>query len=130
VEVTDDDIDEGERMDTLDSAFPPPPFAPTDLLRPICSWSNMAREMRVTGVDFDEHWYSSIMEEVAYFYEWHGLTRATVLVVIDDKSIVCVEAREFDDQLVSDIELLLILEEIATVSCLPININCDRPHLH
>ncbi len=116
--------------DTADNPFPPQPFAQTGLLIPICSWSDMAQEMLVTGIEFDEHWYSCVMEEVAYFYKWHGKVRATVLVVFNTDAIVYVEARQFDDQLVPEIEHLLIVNEISEISPLPIKLDVCSHQFH
>lgn len=116
--------------DTADNPFPQPPFAKTELLRPICAWSDMVDEMVITGVDFDEHWYSCVMEGVAYFYRWHGSMRATVLVVFNTYAIVYVEARQFDDQLVPEVEHLLIVDAISEISPLPIKLDLANHQFH
>jgi hypothetical protein len=116
--------------DTADNPFPSPPFAQTELLSPICAWSDMVDEMLATGIDFDEHWYSCVMDQVAYFYRWNGSMRATVLVVFNTEAIVYIEARRFDDQLVPEGERLLIVDEISEISHLPIKLDNENHQFH
>jgi hypothetical protein len=103
-----------------DVDYPAPPFPRTSFLRPISSWAAMIEETKKTGVIFDEFWYSSVLEGVAYFYEWQGTSRATVLVVVDLDEVSYIEARGWCDEPVSEVEMIMIIDEIASVSLLPI----------
>ncbi len=119
-----------QRSDIAENPFPPPPFAKASLLRPIRSWSEMVREMQITGVDFDEHWYSCVMDEIAYFYQWHGTVRATVLVIFNADKILHIESRQFDDQLVPEFEHLLIIDEISAILGSKPYPETNTPQLH
>jgi hypothetical protein len=72
----------------------------------------MFHEKQVTGVEFDEFWYESVEEGVAYFFSWLGNPRSTVLVVWNDKEPTYIECRKVGDQLASEIEAASIHAEI------------------
>jgi hypothetical protein len=78
--------------------FPPPPIPGNDLLIPITSWEAMYADTQVTGVVFEQFWYDSVQEGVAYFFRWQGEPRATVLIVWTDEGLTHIESRTFDDQ--------------------------------
>jgi hypothetical protein len=81
--------------------FPPPPIKGGRVLVPIRSWPEMYREMAVTGVEFDAHWYECVEDEVAYFFRWMGEPRSTVLVVWDDRGLTHVACRTLGDRLLT-----------------------------
>ena len=57
--------------------FPPPPIPGNELLIPITSWEAMYAETRVTGVEFEQFWFDSVQDGVAYFFSWLGDPRAS-----------------------------------------------------
>ncbi|MBP5996713.1 MAG: hypothetical protein KAX99_00820 [Azonexus sp.] len=73
--------------------FPPPPIPGDELLIPITSWEAMYAETQVTGVDFEQFWFDSVEDEVAYFFRWAGEPRSTVLVVWTDDGPTHIECR-------------------------------------
>lgn len=95
-----------------EAVFPPPPVAASKLLVPITSWPEMFREETTTGVEFDEFWYESIEQDVAYFFRWLGEPRATVLVVWDNEGFTHVECRKIGDLLLSTTESMPIITEL------------------
>lgn len=84
--------------------FPPAPVEGNAHLVPIRTWAEMFRETQITGVEFEEFWYESVEEGVAYFFSWLGKPRCTVLVVWDETEPTCIECRKVGDQLVTEIE--------------------------
>ncbi|MDZ4157720.1 MAG: hypothetical protein U1E09_14290 [Methylococcales bacterium] len=84
--------------------FPPAPVEGSAHIAPIRSWAEMFQETQITGVEFEEFWYESVEEGVAYFFSWLGNPRCTVLVVWDEKEPTCIECRKVGDQLVTEIE--------------------------
>lgn len=112
-----------------DVGYPAPPFPQTLCLRPISSWAAMVEEMSTTGVVFDEFWYSSVLDGVAYFFEWRGVARATVLVVYCSDEVSHIEARGWCDVLVSELEMIMIVDEISSVSSRPIRLPRRRTKL-
>jgi hypothetical protein len=65
----------------------------------------MYAETQVTGVDFEQFWFESVMDGVAYFFRWEGDLRSTVLVVWTDEGPTHIEARTFGDEPVVGTEL-------------------------
>jgi len=94
------------------AAFPPSPVVASELLVPITSWAAMFRETELTGVEFDEFWYGSVEDGVAYFFGWVGEPRSTVLVVWNDDEPTHIECRKSGDLLVTGAELEPILTEV------------------
>ena len=92
--------------------FPPPPIEGNERLVPIRSWAEMFFEMQVTNVEFNEFWYESVEEGVAYFFSWFGSPRSTILVVWDDDPSTHIECRTFGDILLPDAEATPIITEI------------------
>jgi len=92
--------------------FPSAPIQGSSYLVPIRSWAGMHQEIKITGVVFDEFWYESVEEGVAYFFSWLGNPRCTVLVVWDDTEPTHIECRKIGDQLVSENEAETIRSEI------------------
>jgi hypothetical protein len=78
----------------LEGIFPPPPVKASELLVPITTWPEIFREAEVTGIIFDEFWYNSVEDGVAYFFRWLGEPRSTVLVVWNDKMPTHIECRK------------------------------------
>lgn len=113
-------IDGGKYVDMSDVGYPAPPFPPTLCLQPISSWAAMVEEISTTGVAFDEFWYSSVLDGVAYFYEWRGVLRATVLVVYCSDAVSHIEARGWCDEPVSELEMIMIVDEISSASSRPV----------
>jgi hypothetical protein len=64
--------------------FPSPPIPGTKRLVPITSWPEMYDETTTTKVEFDQSWYDSVVDGVAYFFRRLGEPRATVLIVWDE----------------------------------------------
>lgn len=81
----------------LEDTFPPPPVKASDLLVPITTWPEIFHEAKVTGIIFDEFWYDSVQDGVAYFFRWLGEPRSTVLVVWDVESPTHIECRKNGD---------------------------------
>lgn len=92
--------------------FPQPPIQGSELLIPITSWESMYAETQVTGVEFEQFWFDSVEEGVAYFFSWLGDPRATALIVWTDDGPTHIECRTFGDQEVSSDESRAI---VATV---------------
>lgn len=84
--------------------FPPAPVEGNADLVPIRTWAEMFREKQVTGVEFEEFWYESVEEGVAYFFSWFGNPRSTVLVVWNKKEPTHIECRKVGDQLATESE--------------------------
>ncbi len=82
--------------------LPLPPIAGSERLVPITSWAEMYSEIQVTGVEFDEFWYESVEEGVAYFFRWIESPRSTILVVWDSDRPTHIECRTIGDILVPD----------------------------
>lgn len=102
-----------ENQDTkANGTFPPAPVKGSASLVPITTWAEMFSETQVTGVNFDEFWYESVEEGVAYFFSWFGNPRSTVLVVWNDKEPTHIECRKVGDQLASEIEAAPIHAEV------------------
>ena len=96
----------------MEGAFPTPPVEASELLVPITTWAEMFRETKLTGVDFDEFWYDSVEDGVAYFFRWMGQPRATVLVVWSKKKPTHIECRKSGDLLASADETERIIAEV------------------
>lgn len=97
----------------MDDAFPAPPIKGSRRLVPIRSWSEMFREVQVTGVEFEEFWYASVEDEVAYFFRWLGEPRCTVLVIWQDEGPTHVECRTLGDVEVLGSDAVFIAAEVA-----------------
>ena len=80
--------------------FPQPPIPGSELLIPITSWESMYAETQVTGVEFEQFWFDSVEEGMAYFFSWLGDPRATVLIVWTDEGPTHIESRTFGDTVV------------------------------
>ena len=96
----------------LEDTFPPPPVEGSEFLVPITTWSEMILETKCTGVIFDEFWYDSVEDGVAYFFRWLGAFRSTVLVVWDDERPTHIECRKSGDLLASTEESERIIAEV------------------
>jgi hypothetical protein len=96
----------------LEGAFPPPPVEGSKFLVPIATWPEMFRETQCTGVIFDEFWYHSVEDGVAYFFRWRGEPRSTVLVVWDEESPTHIECRKSGDLPASVDESERIIAEV------------------
>ncbi|HZP88605.1 MAG TPA: hypothetical protein VFB54_17475 [Burkholderiales bacterium] len=96
----------------MDSSFPRCPITGTKTLVPICSYMQMHRETKATGVEFDLFWNDSVLEGVAYFFRWLGTPRSTVLVVWGGYQLRHIECRKADDQLLSEEESVAIVSEV------------------
>lgn len=96
----------------LEGAFPPPPVDGSEFLVPITTWPEMFRETKCTGVIFDEFWYYSVEDGVAYFFRWLGEPRSTVLVVWDDAIPSHIECRKSGDLPASVDESKRIIAEV------------------
>ena len=92
--------------------FPESPVDADDLLVPITCWSGIYRESQITGIEFDQFWYESVEERVAYFFSWLGSPRSTVLVIWDEESLVHIECRTLGDLLVSEQEAEPIVAKV------------------
>jgi hypothetical protein len=92
--------------------FSAAPVQGTDHLVPITTWAEMFGETQVTGVVFDEFWYESVEEGVAYFFSWLGNPRSTVLVVWNEEEPTHIECRKVGDELASDTEAAPIHAEV------------------
>jgi hypothetical protein len=92
--------------------FPPPPIPGDDLLIPITSWEAIYAETQVTGVEFEQFWFDSVEDGVAYFFSWLGEPRATVLIVWTDEGPTHIESRTFGDQEVSSDESRAIVASV------------------
>ena len=92
--------------------FVSPPIPGNERLLQITSWEEIYLETQTTGVEFDEFWYESVEEGVAYFFVWLGPPRSTVLVVWDDNDPTHIECRTFGDVLVSEADTTPILAEV------------------
>jgi hypothetical protein len=99
------------------TAFPPPPVCGTKRLVPITSWPEMHREVKVTGVEFEEFWHESVCDGVAYFFQWLGEPRGTVLAVFRriDRVLSVIEAHKINDVPMSPEEALPVLAEVTHV---------------
>jgi len=96
--------------DTVANAsFPIPPITGSESLVPITSWPEMYRETTTTGAEFDEFWYESVEDRVAYFFRWLGEPRCTILAVWDDRGLTHVECRKAGDVVVSETESVPII---------------------
>ena len=82
------------------------------MLVPITSWPEMYRETTTTGAEFDEFWYETVEDRVAYFFRWLGEPRCTVLAVWDDRGLTHVECRKTGDIVVSATEAAPIVAEL------------------
>ncbi|MCG6535637.1 MAG: hypothetical protein L7F78_13305 [Syntrophales bacterium LBB04] len=96
----------------IDNYFPPSPVEATELLVPITTWPEIFREAKVTGIIFDEFWYDSVEDGVAYFFLWLGELRSTVLVVWDEEKPTHIECRKSGDLPTSPDESERILAEV------------------
>ena len=92
--------------------FPDSPVPASDLLVPITCWSEMVCESRITGIEFDQFWYESVKDGVAYFFRWLGAPRSTVLVITYDDLLYHLECRTLGDQLVPRLEAEPIIAEV------------------
>ena len=72
----------------------------------------MVCEARITGVEFDQFWYESVKDHVAYFFRWLGAPRSSVLVVFSDESLYHLECRTLGDQLVPRMKAEPIITEV------------------
>ncbi len=72
----------------------------------------MICESRITGIEFDQFWYESVKEGVAYFFRWLGTPRSTVLVIYDYESLDHLECRTLGDSLVPRLEAEPIIAEV------------------
>ena len=79
-------------------AFPPPPIAGDELLITITSWEALHVETRVTGIEFEQYWFDSVEDQVAYFFKWLGEPRSTVLVIWTVDGPTHIECRTFGDR--------------------------------
>src|ERR1043166_6760388 len=86
--------------------FPPSPVPGSGLLVPIISWPRLFDEILVTGVELDAFWCQSILDRVAYFFQWVGEPRCTVLAVWNGSELTHVECRACGDRLLSGSEAL------------------------
>lgn len=84
----------------IELGFPPPPIAGNSKLVPIRSWHEMFLETKVTDVEFDNFWFESVAEEVAYFFSWLDQPRATILAIWGNKELAYIECRTLGDVLV------------------------------
>jgi len=96
----------------MEAAFPPPPVEASELLLPITTWPEIYREAAVTGIIFDEFWYDSVEDGVAYFFRWLGEPRATVLVVWNKESPTHIECRKIGDLPTSAAESERIIADV------------------
>lgn len=96
----------------MEGTFPPPPVKASELLVPITTWSEMFRETEFTGIDFNEFWYDSVEDGMAYFFRWLGEPRSTVLVVWNYESPTHIECRKSVDLLASADEAERIIAEV------------------
>ena len=69
-------------------------------------------ESKITGVEFDQFWYESVLDGVCYFFRWLGKRRATVLVIFDESAPSYMECRSLGDTLIPRDEAELILVEV------------------
>lgn len=92
--------------------FTPPPIPGDELLIPITSWEAMYAETRLTGVEFEQFWFDSVEEGVAYFFRWLGEPRSTVLIVWTEDGPTHIECRTFGDQEVSSDEFRAIVASV------------------
>lgn len=81
-------------------SFPLPPIIGNTQLVPIRSWYEMYLETLVTGVEFDNFWFESVADEVAYFFRWPGNPRSTILTIWSGEKLVFIECRTLSDVLV------------------------------
>jgi hypothetical protein len=94
-------------------SFPPCRVPGTALLVPISSWEGLFSETLEVGVDFDAFWCQCILDRVAYFFQWLGEPRCTVLTVWNDAGLTYVECRARGDRLLFTNEVLEIEREVA-----------------
>lgn len=97
--------------------FPPAPIEGTSCLIPITSWAEMYAEILITGVVFDEFWYESIQDEVAYFFKWIGEPRATILVVWEDDHPTHIECRTIGDEEIPACYTTEIVSDVVAQFC-------------
>lgn len=64
----------------------------------------MYAEMQITGVEFEQFWFESVEDGVAYFFRWLVNLRATILIVWTDDGPTHIECRTLGDQEVADDE--------------------------
>ena len=72
----------------------------------------MYAETQITNVEFEQFWFDSVEEGVAYFFRWLGDTRATVLIVWTDDGPTHIECRTFGDQEVADDESRVVIAAV------------------
>jgi hypothetical protein len=72
----------------------------------------MDRERKRTGVAYDLFWDDSVQDGVAYFFQWLGQPRATILAVWEGKQLTHIEGRKSDDVALSDAEAKPIIAEV------------------
>jgi hypothetical protein len=96
----------------LKGVFPPPPVKASELLVPITTWQEIFREAEITGIKFDDFWYDSVEDGVAYFFRWFGEPRSTVLVVWNDERPTHIECRKCGDLPTSAEESERIIAEV------------------
>lgn len=96
----------------LKGVFPAPPVEASEFLVPITTWAEILREAEVTGIIFDELWYDSIEDGVAYFFRWLGEPRSIVLVVWNDDRPTHIECWKCGDLPISADESERIIAEV------------------
>ena len=100
----------------FDDSFSVLPLEASNLLQPIRSWSDMHREMLVTGVEFDLFWYENARDGMTHFFSWLGEPRATVLAVFNDERLPYIECRKSHDVQLAPEESMPIVREVLRVS--------------
>ena len=92
--------------------FPPCPIKGTERLAPLASWLQINHELKTTGVEYEQFWDEAVHEGVAYFFQWVGHPRATVLAIWQQRRLTHVEARKAKDEPLSQAEAEPIIAEV------------------
>ena len=97
---------------TVEGRFPRPPVKASNFLVPITTWPDIFHEAKITGITFDEFWYDSVEEGVAYFFRWLGEPRSTILVIWQDEGPTHIEGYKRKYIPLSEDELEPIVAEV------------------
>lgn len=84
----------------------------------------MHQEAIAQGIEFETFWLGQVTAGVAYFFQWLGPPRATVLLIWHDSEILHIECRGAGDRLLSALEAAPI---VAAVRAAFLDRRAERP---
>jgi hypothetical protein len=88
----------GKTNAALEHSFPPPPVRGSDLLVPLLSPEDMARDAMEMNIPYEPWDDEEVRAHVAYFFSWRGIERATVLTVfVPNKELTNFECQAYSE---------------------------------